>query len=97
MTISFETANTCMNAIAFTLTKSILAADSTLANNPELVADIVEPLARETFLAFCETADIDDVADEEEPDIPDDVDETNYDPYCGCDMFEICGSIDEEW
>lgn len=30
-------------------------------------------------------------------DIPDDVDETNYDPYCGCDMFEICGSIDEEW
>ena len=32
-----------------------------------------------------------------EPDIPDDVDETNYDPYCGCDMFEICGSIDEEW
>ena len=30
-------------------------------------------------------------------DIPDDVDETNYDPYCGCDMFEICGTIDEEW
>ena len=29
-------------------------------------------------------------------DIPDDVDETNYDPYCGCDMYEICGSIDEE-
>ena len=29
--------------------------------------------------------------------IPDNVDETNYDPYCGCDMFEICGSIDEEW
>lgn len=26
-------------------------------------------------------------------DIPDDVDETNYDPYCGCDMYEI----DEEW
>lgn len=35
--------------------------------------------------------------EEDEPDIPDDVDETNYDPYCGCDMFEICGSIDEEW
>lgn len=32
-----------------------------------------------------------------EDNIPDDVDETNYDPYCGCDMFEICGSIDEEW
>ena len=25
--------------------------------------------------------------------IPDDVDETNYDPYCGCDIFEV----DEEW
>ena len=35
--------------------------------------------------------------EEDEPDIPDDVDESNYDPYCGCDMFEICGSIDEEW
>ena len=29
-----------------------------------------------------------------EDDIPDDVDETNYDPYCGCDMFDI---IDEVW
>lgn len=35
--------------------------------------------------------------EEDEPDIPDDVDESNYDPYCGCDMFEICGLIDEEW
>lgn len=26
-------------------------------------------------------------------DIPDDVDESNYDPYCGCNMFEI----DEVW
>lgn len=34
---------------------------------------------------------------DENYEIPDDVDETNYDPYCGCDMFEICGSIDEEW
>lgn len=25
--------------------------------------------------------------------IPDDVDETNYDPYCGCDMYEV----DEMW
>ncbi len=27
-------------------------------------------------------------------DVDDDVDETNYDPYCGCDMFDI---IDEVW
>ena len=26
-------------------------------------------------------------------DIPDDVDESNYDPYCGCDIYEI----DEMW
>jgi hypothetical protein len=31
--------------------------------------------------------------EEDEPDIPDDVDETNYDPYCGCDMYEP----DREW
>ena len=31
---------------------------------------------------------------DEEPNIPDDIDETNYDPYCGCDMFDI---IDEVW
>ena len=26
-------------------------------------------------------------------DVPDDVDESNYDPYAGCDMFEV----DEVW
>lgn len=26
-------------------------------------------------------------------DVDDDVDETNYDPYCGCDMYEV----DEMW
>ena len=34
-----------------------------------------------------------DDGEDEEPNIPDDVDESNYDPYCGCDMFEI----DEVW
>ena len=29
-------------------------------------------------------------------DIPDDVDESNYDPYMGCDYYE-CDSIDEGW
>lgn len=94
MTISLETANTCMNAIAFTLTKSILAVESSLAHNPELVAAIVEPLTTETFLAFCEKEGIDEVVDEEESeefDFPDDVDETNYDPYAGCDVFETDG------
>lgn len=30
----------------------------------------------------------------EEPDIPDDVDETNYDPYAGCEVYETDNSID---
>lgn len=30
----------------------------------------------------------------EEPDIPDEVDETNYDPYAGCEVYETDNSID---
>ena len=30
-------------------------------------------------------------------DIPDDVDESNYDPYCGCDVFEYYSDIDKDW
>ena len=31
-------------------------------------------------------------------DIPDDdVDETNYDPYCGCDVFDYYSDIDKDW
>lgn len=30
-------------------------------------------------------------------DIPDDVDETNYDPYCGCDVFDYYSAIDKDW
>lgn len=37
---------------------------------------------------------IEDFLDNDEySDIPDDIDETNYDPYCGCDMYEV----DEMW
>lgn len=46
----------------------------------------------EHYVTFAGTNEFD-----EPDDIPDDVDETNYDPYCGCDMYEICGSIDEGW
>lgn len=36
-----------------------------------------------------------DEEDEELLDIPDEVDESNYDPYCGCDVYE---TIDlDEW
>lgn len=43
------------------------------------------------FEKACEAIDIN--FEEEETYIPDDVDETNYDPYCGCDMYEV----DEVW
>ena len=33
----------------------------------------------------------------EEPKIPDDVDETNYDPFCGCDVFDYYSVIDKDW
>ena len=32
--------------------------------------------------------------DEDYPDFPDDVDETNYDPYAGCDVYN-CEPIDD--
>lgn len=60
----------------------------------------VEDTTRRIACEYLESIGIDDVEDDEDEDeeyFPDDVDETNYDPYCGCDMFEICGSIDEEW
>lgn len=35
----------------------------------------------------------DEEDDEETLDIPDDIDESNYDPYAGCDIYEV----DEMW
>ena len=61
-------------------------------------AEWVTEVTRKIGVDYLNELGIDEVEDEDENfDIPDDVDETNYDPYCGCDMFEICGSIDEEW
>lgn len=54
-----------------------------------LIVDEVLYEPDEHFVTFAGT--------DESDDIPDDVDETFYDPYCGCDMYEVCGSIDEGW
>ena len=43
--------------------------------------------------AFC-SFDEDDIPEEDY--FPDDVDESNYDPYSGCDVYE-CESIDFGW
>lgn len=37
--------------------------------------------------------DIFEFEDEE----PDDVNETNYDPYCGCNVFDYYSAIDKDW
>jgi hypothetical protein len=61
-------------------------------------AEWVTEVTRKIGVDYLNELGIDEVEEEDENfDIPDDVDESNYDPYCGCDMFEICGSIDEEW
>lgn len=61
-------------------------------------AEWVTEVTRKIGVDYLDELGINEVEDEDENfDIPDDVDETNYDPYCGCDMFEICDSIDEEW
>ena len=69
--------------------------------NTEPTEDCARNVARDFCIDFLHEKGIygveDEDADEDEVDIPDDVDESNYDPYCGCDMFEICGTIDEEW
>lgn len=62
----------------------------------EPTVEYVEAVTRKIALDYLDELGIEEVEDEEEPDIPDDVDETNYDPYMGCDFFESCG-FDEGW
>lgn len=89
MTLSMKDLETAMNAAA----NAAVAKDwygqwfSSLEEYEEWAGDIFQFLFEEA----CESIGIN--FEEEETYIPDDVDETNYDPYCGCDMFEI----DEVW
>ena len=65
--------------------------------NTEPTEDCARNVAKDFCIDFLNEKGIYEVECEDEANIPDDVDESNYDPYCGCDMFEICGTIDEEW
>lgn len=97
MTITESTANLCMDAMAFSLTKTLLAVNPEMALAPDELAKQVEAIIRDQFVQFCEMVGIDDIEEEDdEPDFPDDVDETNYDPYMGCDFFDTC-DCDEGW
>lgn len=100
MTLNMQDLETAMNAAAnAAITKDWYGqCFDSLKEYEEWAGDVFQFL----FEKACEAIGIEFDEVEEEPDytwkyIHDDVDETNYDPYCGCDMFEICGSIDEEW
>lgn len=109
MTITDKTANLCMDAMAFASAKIFISLGMTPDNVDDFTA-YLEMLTRDYFVEFCknrnitdveETAEIpldmfEDVEEEKEPDFPDDVDETNYDPYMGCDFFDTC-NCDEGW
>ena len=95
MTINQTTANSYMDAIAFTLTKTIVSLDPTAMQDMDQLCEQVENLTRVYFIEFCDAQGIDDI-EEEDYDFPDDVDETNYDPYMGCDFYETC-NCDEGW
>lgn len=95
MTINQTTANSYMDAIAFTLTKTIVSLDPTTMQDMDKLCEQVENLTRAYFIEFCDAQGIDDI-EEEDYDFPDDVDETNYDPYMGCDFYETC-DCDEGW
>ena len=105
MTITDKTANLCMDAMAFALAKMVISLGAAPDNVDDFAA-YLESLTRGYFVEFCENLNITDVEEtaeipldmfeDEEPDFPDDVDETNYDPYMGCDFFETC-DCDEGW
>lgn len=105
MTITDNTANLCMDAMAFASAKIFISLGMTTDNVDDFAA-YLEELTRGYFVEFCATLNITEVEEtpeipldmfeDEEPDFPDDVDETNYDPYMGCDCYDTY-DCDEGW
>ena len=62
-----------------------LPSDATVTYADHFIADEVIYDDYDNTITFAGT--------DEFGDIPDDVDETNYDPYAGCDLYEV----DEMW
>lgn len=96
MTISAETAKLIYDAITYTTAQAymnLLDHSITLDKNgnpTEATIQCIQDTAKQMMIDFCEEADIDKVEldDDEDYDIPDDVDETNYDPFLGQDFYE---------
>ena len=93
MKITMTEATRLMDAMAMMYVSARFAFTNEIPDVEE-----VEGVVRITFTNFCEGQGIDEVEDDEDecPDFPDDVDESNYDPYMGCDFFESC-DFDEGW
>ena len=83
MKISWDEYGHIVDGIAYTLAQVISAYDGEPTDPTE--PDIVES-ARNIGKEYLESIGVTEVSDED--DIPDDVDETNYNPYMGCDDYE---------
>ena len=89
--ISASEFNRLLNGIARAVT--VVSYSFTQVEPP---AEWVTEVTRKISIDYLDELGINEVEDEDENenfDIPDDVDESNYDPYCGCDMYEV----DEMW
>jgi len=86
--ITDTTARQILNAIGYTLVAEEFARTNRVPD-----ADLITKKTRKLFELFCESEGIEGVEmddDEDEYDDFDDVvDESNYDPFSGCDIFEI--------
>ena len=85
MTISEQSARLIYEAIAYTVGRiypGLCEAESPL--------EVINDNAKEFMTDFCAILGIDKVVmdEDEEEDIPDDVDESNYDPFLGQDFYE---------
>lgn len=84
-----DIANDIKNAILFTLKRTMMAYGATERDlNSRTGEVLLENRVNALFNAYCEDEGIYLILDDDPP-IPDDVDETNYDPYMGCDFFEV--------
>lgn len=86
MTITDTTARQIFGAISYTLVAEEFARTNRIPD-----ADLITKKTRKLFTLFCESEDIEDVEEDDEEecdDFDDDVDESNYDPFSGCDIFE---------
>jgi len=74
---------------------SVLPSDATVTyTNSRFIVDGIDYDNYDNTITFIGDREFGVEYEDDLVNVDDDVDETNYDPYCGCDMFDI---IDEVW